>query len=135
MAKVFKYNQAIQLQNPLEGCSLLFLNLKALELLIACMQLYQHRISLILYQHRISLKHLLKKKKMFIPYGMPYTKDFQSLTINNNICSFRRKRVFTKNLLNGKGWRNNFSYFILNPGHTSNKPKHYLLNYGDFTHT
>ena len=44
-------------------------------------------------------------------------------------------RVFARNLLRGNRRRNNFSYFVLmsglwdsNPGFSSNKPTHYLLD-------
>ena len=47
-------------------------------------------------------------------------------------------RVFTRNLLRGNRWRNTFriSFWCLawdlNPGFSSNKPTHYLLDHGDF---
>ena len=47
-------------------------------------------------------------------------------------------RVFARNLLRGNRWRNTFriSFWCLtwdsNPGFSSNKPTHYLLDHGDF---
>ena len=48
-------------------------------------------------------------------------------------------RVFARNLLRGNRRRNSFRILVWclawasNPGFTSNKPTHYLLNYGDFS--
>ena len=48
-------------------------------------------------------------------------------------------RVFARNLLRRKSPKKYFSYFVLmsglgdsNPGFSSNKPTHYLLDHGDF---
>ena len=52
-------------------------------------------------------------------------------------------RVSARNLLRENRWRNIFFFHIsfwcltwdTNPGFTSNKPTHYLLDYGDFNNT